>query len=129
MYANLQICLSVYTFTLNRRNLQLRNLVQILEKVFEKIAERFLFLKNDEDFLKYFFKMFSYFCVQIILLFYDSLHLCLVLEAYSSEIWYRDTKEGFCKDLEAIFSKIILDYLHGRIKILNVCLDCKSRKN
>ena len=36
---------------------------------------------------------------------------------------------GSEKDLEAVFSKIILDYLNGRIKFLNFRLGYKSHYN
>ena len=40
-----------------------------------------------------------------------STHSCSNDGAYSFEIWYRDTSKDFSDDLEAIFSKIKLDFL------------------
>ena len=65
-----------------------------------------IFSKNVLDFLKYFFRIF----VQTVLLFHDSLHPCVVLEAYSFEIRYRFIKDWFGEDFEAIFLKFGLDY-------------------
>ena len=38
--------------------------------------------------------------------------------AYSFEIWYSDTREDFCGDLEAIFSQVNLDFFKDFSKIL-----------
>ena len=107
----------MYMLMLKRRGLLLRNLIQMKRL-------RSDFFKNRSRFFKIiFWRFFSWIFVQAIILFHDYLHLCVILEAYSSEIWCRDTKVRFCGDLEEIFSKVVLDYRD------NIYLSYKSRKN
>ena len=64
-----------------------------------------IFLKIDQEFLKHFLKIFFSDFVQAIFLFQDffaSMRGTQYLQ--STESWYRDTKERFWEDLEAIFS-------------------------
>ena len=90
------VCLSVCTFKC--RGLQLRKLLEKYQRGFLIRLWRYLF-KN----LSGFFKKFSGIFVQAIFLFHNFLHLYVILEAFSSEIRYRDSKERFWEDFEAIF--------------------------
>ena len=88
---------------------------KILQRVFEKTLMLFFFIRS--RFFKIYFQIFlSCIIVQDILSFHDSLHLYVVLQAYNSKVWHEDTKEGFWEDFEAIFSKIVLNYLQVHIK-------------
>ena len=113
--------LSVYTLTLKRSGLQFQNLVQKYQREFLRKHRSGFFKKSIQIFLKTFlYKLFFNFTILCI---YDGTRVLQL------KIWHRDTKEGFREDLEAIFSKLVLDYLQRHIKILNICSDFKSRKN
>ena len=102
---------------------------EIIERVFEKNSKWFFFFFSsiDLDFQNYLKKYFLGFQYKP-LIFSRFLNSCMVCEVYSS-FSTQILKKNFEKTLKRLFSKIVLDYVQGHIKIQNICQGYKSRKN